>query len=376
MTSEVHTAGKVVFLANSSWYLWNFRARMAREIAGDGREIVFVAPRDDYSERLAAIGRFIEIKMNRKGKNPFAEFSTLLGIYKALGKEDEFALLTWTPKANIYGGIASRFLRCSFYPNISGLGTVFVNGGVLTGLVRLLYKFGIRHANRVFFQNTEDRDTLVKAGAVKRELSVLLPGSGVDTERFQPKPFPERSPIVFLFAGRLIKEKGIEVLVRATEMLKKQGRDLVVLVVGFIDSGNPSSISQNDLDQWESKGLIRALGRSDEIETLINSSHCVVHPSYYKEGRPRILMEAAACGRPVVTTDSTGCRDAVVDGKTGFLVEPRDADSLVNAMQAMIRMDSEQFMTMSSDSRKLALEEFDESSVFDAYREALSHDID
>ena len=362
---------KIVFLSNTSWYLWNFRAQMAKELIAGGAEVVFAAPRDDYSEKLVNLGRFVHIKLDRKGKNPFAEILSFVRIFAFLKREGNCVLLSWTPKANIYGGLASRILRIPFIPNIAGLGFAFSGSRFLSAVAKSLYSLSLGGASTVFFQNSDDEAELVASGAIDGKAAMLLPGSGVDTERFTVAPFVDRDPFVFLFAGRLIEQKGIVHLIEASRELRASGADFVVNIVGFLDEGSPTSVTAEELERWHDEGIINYLGRTDDMHLEINNAHCVVHPSYYREGRPRILLEAASCGRPAITTDSVGCRDAVVDGVTGIICEPRNSSSLADAMKTVMEMSKAEFDEMSAAARDLAVNKFSESIVFDAYKRVL-----
>lgn len=345
--------------------------RMAKKLISDGYQIVFIAPRDEYSSRLADIGEFEEIRLDRRSTNPVREILTLARIFHILRSQGDCIVLSWTPKANIYGGITCRVLSKRFIPNIAGLGYAFSESGLLPKFVKILYGQSLRGARTVFFQNSEDRRSLISAGVVLAGNSKLLPGSGVDLKRFCPRQMPARPPFVFLFGGRLIVQKGIRDLVEATKSIKGRGYEITVNVVGFIDDGSPTSISRNEIESWHEQNIIRFLGSTDEIESEISKAHCVVHPSYYREGRPRILLESAASGRPAITTDSIGCRDVVRHGETGLLCEPRNPVSLAHAMEEMIRMAPAEFESMGRAARNCAETEFSEEIVISEYRRAL-----
>ena len=374
LAARVLPAGlqKLVFFSNTSWYLWNFRLRMAERLAASGHEVVFLAPPDDYSRRLAAAGRFLPVGLDRKGTNIVSELATLLDVFNTLRREKPCVLLSWTPKANIYGGLACQALRIPYISNIAGLGSSSSRADGLARAMPGLYRVSLRRAATVFFQNGDDRDQLVGAGAVAGERAVQLPGSGVDLARFVPRPLPAREPFRFLYAGRLLGEKGVRELVAAARLLRgASARPFELRVVGFIDPGNPNAISDAELAAWHEEGMVRFRGQSDRVEDELAAAHCVVHPSYYPEGRPRILLEAAASGRAAITTDSTGCRDAVHDQVTGLLVQPRDVQSLAAAMQHMLDMPWDELERMGAAARRLAEGEFSEDIVFACYEKAL-----
>ena len=361
----------IVLVANTSWYLWNFRRRLAFAIQESGFDVVFVAPEDEYSNRLAEIGRFVPIAIDRKGKNPFKELLSIVEIAKALQRERPNVVLTWTPKANIYCGLISRLSGIEVIPNVAGLGSLFVSKGSLTQLVGLLYKAAFGRLSTVFFQNNDDLGEFVAANWVSEVSARVLPGSGVDLDRFTATSLPQNCQFVFLFGGRLISEKGLPELVEACRRLRTDGFSFVLRIYGHFDPGNPSSISEKQIAEWTAEDLVDYRGPSDQMEIAIQQSDCVVLPSYYREGIPRILLEAAASARPVITTDSTGCREAVDHEVTGFICKPRDVKSLVAAMKRMMTLSVADREKMSWSARQRAEAKFDEEFVVSEYLDAI-----
>ena len=357
----------VMLFANTSWYLWNFRRRLAVAIGNAGHRVLFVAPRDAYSDRLLEYGRFVPVDMSRSGKNPLRELGALLQIRRILRRERPDIVLTWTPKSNIYTGLVINSNKARLIPNIAGLGTMFVRKGPLSSFVGRLYASALERLETVFFQNSDDRDAFIAAGWVQESSACVLPGSGVDLERFSATPLPANEPPVFLFGGRLLREKGLPELVEASRQLRADGQEFRVRVYGHFDPGNPSAVDKTELANWVEEGLVEYCGSSDSMETALRGCDCVVHPSYYREGVPRILLEAAASGRLVVTTDSVGCRDAVEDGVTGLLCDPRDAASLAAAMRTIIEMPIAQRESMARSARRLAESRFDEQIIVREY---------
>lgn len=204
MTAIRHGSHKVrlLLVANTSWYLWNFRRRLAERLVAEGYEVVFSAPLDDYSERLARIGRYVPFVMDRKGRNPLRELLTVFRVARLFRRERPAAVLTWTPKPNIYGALAGRPLGVPVIPNVAGLGFAFIGSGWLARVAGMLYRVAFRRCRVVFFQNGHDREQFVAAGWVREEVAQVLPGSGVDFDRFRPQT-PRQGPgFVFLFVGR------------------------------------------------------------------------------------------------------------------------------------------------------------------------------
>jgi glycosyltransferase involved in cell wall biosynthesis len=311
--------------------------------------------------------------MSRSGMHPIRELRTILAFRSVLRREKPDIILTWTPKPNIYMGLVADRRHFRLIPNVAGLGTLFVQQGTLSRFVGWLYRAAFRDRQTVFFQNREDRDAFVAAGWVDELAAQVLPGSGVDLQRFTLTPLPGEIPLTFLFGGRLLKQKGLPELILACRSLRKDGLPFRLLAYGHFDPGNPKAISESTMAAWVSEGLVDYRGSSDCMETSLGECDCVVHPSYYREGVPRILLEAAACGRPTVTTDSVGCREAVVDGETGFLCGPRDPVDLARAMCRMIQLPAEKRESMGRAARRFAESKFDESIIVAEYLAAIGH---
>jgi len=274
MTTARYESRKVrlLFVANTSWYLWNFRRRLAERLVAEGYEVVFAAPLDEYSERLKEIGRYVPFVMDRKGRNPLRELLTVFRVARLFRREWPAAVLTWTPKPNIYGALAGRLLGVPVIPNVAGLGFAFIGGGWLARVAGMLYRVAFRRCRVVFFQNGHDREQFVVAGWVRAEATGVLPGSGVDLDRFRPQP-PRLGPdFVFLFVGRLLIDKGLRELVAATRLLKAEGVAVRLRIVGFTDSGNPVTISAEEVRGWEAEGVAEYLGPTDAVERPIARS--------------------------------------------------------------------------------------------------------
>ena len=365
---------KVLLISNTTWYIVNFRSRLIEALLDSGCAVSVAAPPDDYSrEPVLRHCDYLPLPFDRRGKNPLHELATLFRIVWLLRAMRPDVVLTWTPKPNIYAALAGTLLGVEVVPNIAGLGTAFIRRGALSRVVSLLYLCSLRHCHRVFFQNNDDQQLFVNNGWVSGNAAERLPGSGVDLKRFAPTPLPSGDgTAVFLFAGRLLADKGLRELIAATRKLKAEGAQLRVLIAGFIDAGNPSSISQDELGLWQREKLVEYLGPIKDICPVIAQSDCVVLPSY-REGVPRILLEAAAMARPVITTNAIGCRDAVVAGETGFLCRLRDVDSLAATMRQMLHLSRGQRASMGACGRQYVESSFDEQHVIEQYMTVVSN---
>lgn len=365
---------KVLLISNTTWYIVNFRSRLIEALLDSGYAVSVAAPPDDYShEPVLRHCDYLPLPFDRRGKNPLREFSTLLRIVWLLRAMRPDIVLTWTPKPNIYTALAGTLLGVEVVPNIAGLGTAFIRRGALSCVVSLLYLCSLKRCHRVFFQNDDDQQLFVNNGWVSGNAAERLPGSGVDLKRFAPTPLPSGDETaVFLFAGRLLADKGLRELIAATRKLRAEGARLRVLIAGFIDAGNPSGISQDEIELWQRERLVEYLGLIKDIRPVIAQADCVVLPSY-REGVPRILLEAAAMARPVITTNAIGCRDAVVAGETGFLCHPRDVDSLAATMRQMLRLSRDQRANMGACGRQYVEGSFDEQNVIEQYMTVVSN---
>jgi glycosyltransferase involved in cell wall biosynthesis len=312
----------------------------------------------------------VPVAIDRSGLNPFADLALLRSYRTILARLSPVAYLGYTIKPNIYGSLAAASLGIPALPNVSGLGTAFIQGGPLQMLVTRLYRAGFRKAPVVFFQNDEDRRLFVDRRIVRPSQSRVLPGSGVDLERFTPAPVPAGPP-TFLLIARLLRDKGVIEFVEAARQLRPELPDARFQLLGPIDEGNRTTISSADLASWVGDGLVEHLGTTDDVRPFIAASTAVVLPSY-REGLPRSLLEGAAMGRPLIATDVPGCRDVVLDGVNGLLCRPRDAGSLAAKMRQMARIPVGERQTMADAARRKVQEQYSEDFVVQAYLDVLA----
>lgn len=363
---------KIAIGCNTSRYAWFFRGSLIRELIGAGHSVVVVAPEDEYSSKLKDIQAkhvHLQMKMN---KNPVGDIAIYQGFKKIFKHENPDAYLGYTVKPNVYGSLAAQRLNIPVINNIAGLGYTFINKGITTRVVKLLYKLALKKSHKVFFQNTDDLDLFKRHNLVGHERVDLLPGSGVDLEKFSVAPQQHSdSTCNFLMIARLIREKGILEYVSAAEALRANGIKAKFKLLGFIDKDNPGAIPEGQLIQWVQSNTIEFLGHADDVRDAIASSNCVVLPSY-REGTPRSLLEAAAMGRLIITTDTPGCRHVLVDGITGFLCKPRDANELAIKMTQVANMALEERRVMGLRGRSKMEQEFSEGIVIDKYLNELA----
>ncbi len=362
---------------NSSRHVAQSRMRLIAEIQAAGYDVCVLSPEDEGTKSLLDHGvKHYPIEMSQYGMNPISEIRCALQIEKLLKQIKPVASLHYTVKPNIFGNFAARRAGVPVINNIAGAGQVFSGKSiVLRPLVVWLYRRALRYSYRVFFQNFDDMKMFVNKKVVEKEVAKRIPGSGVDLERFSVKPFPSGA-IRFIFVGRMLKEKGVrEFLEAAQRFLGKSDQSKIAefhIVGEHFNHG--SYIDFSILDQMARKNLVVYHGAVDpeEIDQLLASAHCLVLPSYYGEGVPRVLLEACAMGRPIITTDNVGCRDVIDDGANGFKVKPRDVNSLLTALENFCDLDSDEIMKMSIVARAKVEKEFDELIVLKEYLDAIS----
>ncbi len=357
-----------MFASNASWYLWNFRRNLMHELKKNGYEIVVMSARDEYTDRLANEFSYLETKfLNRSGMNPLRDallFFEYLFLYR---KHQPDMVLNFTIKPNIYSSLACWLLHIPSISTITGLGYVFEKKGLVQWISTLLYRISISHNRRVVFQNSEHQELFIAKKIVGERNAVIIEGSGIDTERFSPVPFPVRNQktVSFVMIARLLRDKGIYEFIEASKIIKKKYPNTVITVVGGLDSKNPSSVSQQELDTWKSEGTINFIGNVDDVRPYLVAHDVVVLPSYH-EGLSKSLLEAMAMERSIITTDIAGCRSLVKNN--GYLVEPKNATSLMNGMEKILHLSHEDRINMGLEGRKMILETFDQKIIIAKYR--------
>ena len=361
----------IAIVINTSWNIYNFRLGLLKGLQEHGYKIIAIAPKDDYSEKLVALGfEYHEIKMNNKGTNPLEDAKLIWDFYRLYKKLNVDVILHYTIKPNIYGAMAARMLGIPVISNISGLGTVFLDDSLSSKVAQFLYSVALKSPYKVFFQNSQDRTLFIDLKLVEQSKTDLLPGSGMDTEKFKPIEVERKSKEVsFLFIARLLRDKGLVEYVDAARMLTKE-HDIKCYILGAYYEGNPTAISQTQMQAWEAEGVVSYLGVSDDVASRIASVDCVVLPSY-REGLSRVLLEAASMAKPLVTTNVAGCKEVVDDGLNGYLCEVKNSVSLAQAMQKMLALSKQERQKMGEKGREKVIAQFDEKLVIDKYKKAL-----
>lgn len=365
---------KIAISINTSWNVVNFRAGLVRALVGHGHEVIAVTPTDAHSPRIADLGaRFVALEMDGRSRSPLHDIGLALKYRAIFKRERPDIYLGFTIKPNLYGSMAAHSLGIPVINNITGLGKTFVGGGWLNRIVTMLYRVALSRSRTVFFQNRDDLALFAARQLVDDGVIRLLPGSGVDLDRFRPgQPGSDTSkPFTFLLVARLLWAKGIAQYVEAARQIRKSRPDTRFIIVGMIDEFGVDGVPRSTLDEWQTEGVIEYLGPADDVRPHIAAADCLVLPTYYPEGTPRILLEGAAMGKPLLTTDIPGCRDVVEDGVTGRLCAPRRVDALHAAMADLRDLEPTALVAMGSAARRKAEQDFDEQIVIRHYLKAI-----
>ncbi len=373
---------KLILFANTDWYLYNFRRPLVLAAKAAGYEVVLVSPPGPYGERLEELGlRWIPARMERRSLNPLRELGLLGWLWRLARAEKADIVHGFTIKCAVYGALAARLSGAARVNAVAGMGYVFISDEPRARLLRPAVRTIMRVAfgggrSRLILQNPDDVEFFAERGIAAKAHINLIPGSGVDCARFLPPAarFENRGPLRVVLAARMLWDKGVREFIEAAKILKAEGRSVCFVLAGIPDPGNPASIPEAVLRGWQAAGLADWLGHVEDMPALLAGADIVALPSY-REGLPRSLVEAASCGRPLITTDVPGCRSVVTDGADGLLVPVRDAGALARAV-ARLHDDPRLACRLGKAARAKALGEFDERRIvdrtLDVYRELLA----
>ncbi len=357
-------------MINTSWNVYNFRLNLLKALQKEGNHIVVIAPRDDYSQLLEKEGfEFHHLHLDNDSTNTTKELKLFFHLLKLYREINPDVILHYTVKPNIYGNLAAAFLKKSTINNISGLGTVFLNNKLSSKIARTLYKLTLKFSGKVFFQNNYDKRLFEKNALVNRNITDLIPGSGIDTNFFTPQTFQPQS-LTFLFIGRLIRDKGIGEYIEAVKIVKKKYKDVKFQIVGSLYEKNPTAVNKPTLDSWIEQGLIEYKGHTDDIKKYISNASCIVLPSY-REGLSRSLLEAASMAKPIITTDVPGCKDIVDDGVNGFLCRVKDSEDLAKTLIKLIELSEQERVKMGQNGREKVVSQFSDRIIIQKYKDAI-----
>lgn len=360
----------ILFFANTGWYLHNFRLSLIKSLRDRGHQLILLSPPDPYGQMLRDQGfRWIPAPMDRLSINPLYEARLLLWLIRLCEHEKIDLVHGFTVKCAVYGSLAARLSGGKARVGaVAGLGYVFASNDVKARLLRPIVRLMLRLSlggkkSRLILQNPDDVALFEQFGLVAGDAIRLIRGSGVDLARFKPRDGErEVGPFRVVLPARLLWDKGVGELVEAARLLQSRGRSVEVLLAGKPDSGNPAAVPESDLLAWQDEGVVRWLGQVDDMPALFQSVDAVALPTYYREGLPKSLIEAAACALPLITTDMPGCREVVTHEVDGLLVPIRDPEALADAICRL--MDNPALCKRLGDAaRSKAVAEFDDQIV-------------
>jgi len=362
---------KIAISVNSSWNIFNFRLGLARHLMNCGFEVYAISPEDEFSPELVRAGlKYFPVSLQSKGSSALNDIRYLLTLRSVYKKIKPDLILHFTIKPNIYGTLAAASLGIPVINNVSGLGTVFLHNNISSKIAKALYKISFPFPAKVFFQNEDDRNLFVSKNLIDINKTDLVPGSGVDTEKFHPfREFKKGKPFRFLLMARLLYDKGIIEYIEAIELIKPRV-NAIFMLAGSLDEETKLGIPATELEDWINRGLIEYKGFEKNSLKLYQEADCVVLPSY-REGTSKSLLEAASCGIPIVTTDVPGCREVVEDGINGFLCKVKDPKDLGMKMEDLYNLSKEAYTKMAMRSREKAQKQFDEKIVIKTYEAAI-----
>lgn len=369
---------KIAIVANSSWNIYNYRLALARFLKLKGYHIITIAPLDEYTPSLKkefASSHITLHHLSPKSNNPFKDFTFLKELHRIYKKIQPDFILHYTIKPNIYGSLVARLLNIPCISTLTGLGYTFIHPNIFTRYLALLYKIALQKNKYVIFHNTDDYNLFLQKNLVPTNIAKVIKGSGVDTTLFSPTNnySPTNKKFVFLFIGRLLYDKGIIEYAQAAQQLNEQFKNIECWIVGDFNTKNPSVITQHDFDKWIKNKAIKYFGKTDEIKTFIQESSVIVLPSY-REGMPRAILEGMSMAKPIITTNTPGCRETVEENVNGFLVPPKNANALAKAMEKMIILNQTKnsLNIMGQASRIKVKKEFSQEIINQSYLELIA----
>lgn len=359
---------KILIAINFDEGLYQFRKELLEALFEAGYEVHISLPDGEYIEKLRKMGCiFHETPMRRRGKNPVQELSLICRYRSILKAVKPEVVLTYTIKPNLYAGFLCGCMKIPYITTITGLGTAVEGNGLLQKITGMMYRLAMQKVSLIFFQNQENEKVFARQ-KIALGKHALLPGSGVNLEKFQYLEFPEKKAVEFLFISRILREKGIEEFLDMAVAVKKKYPEVIFRILGFLEDDYEGTERFARLQQ---EGVICFAGNVENVIPYLADSQCTVHPSYYPEGMSNVCLESAACGRPVITTDRPGCRETIKDGVTGFLVEEKNSRDLTEKVEAFLGMPVEERAKMGRQARNYMEERFDRKIVVTQYLKAL-----
>ena len=366
---------RIAIVANSTWNISNFRLNLIEKLLKEGKQVVVIAPLDEYityKEQFPRVKHIPLQNLSRDSKNPIKDLKLIFELKTIYKKLKPDLILHYTHKPNIYGGLAARMAGIKSMAVVTGLGYAFLHKGFTHNITKLLYRLSQSAHSRFIFENEDDKQLFVDEKIITAAKGISVNGCGVDINHFTPHPNglaseevptpPEADKVIFTYIGRLLYDKGIMEFVKAAKQLRTRNKNLEFWVVGELDENNPSMVKKGDLLKWIEEGSIVYHGFVKNVKPLIAKSSCIVLPSY-REGMPRIILEGMSMAKPIITTRTAGCRQTIVEGQNGYLVEVGDVEDLSQAMAKFARLSADKQHKMGEAGRILAVEHFNAKKI-------------
>lgn len=356
---------KFILVSPKNRTAYNFRGDLIKEIIAHGFKVIVTGPNQEGVERITSLGaEFYEIPMDKNGINPFSDIKYLYSLYKLFKSEKPVATLGYTIKPVIYGSIAAKIAGVKNITSmVTGIGYLFASNSLKAKIIRfissMLYKIGFGCANNVIFQNNDDLNDFTRLKLCSKDKTYVVNGSGVNLNRFKPADLPNK--ITFFFLGRFIYSKGIMDFLEAAKLLKSQYLDCRFVILGKFERMN-DAVPQADIERYIDDGVVEHFPETDNIALYYEQTSVFVLPTYYREGTPRVILEAMACGRPIITTNTPGCKETVINGVNGYFVKPKDPKDLAEKCEVFIK-DNDKIKKMGKESLKICREKYDVSKV-------------
>lgn len=361
----------VLILANSDSGLYDFRREVIIALQKEGYCVHVSVPDTGYAKKIDALGcvRY-ETQLDRRGMNPLRDGKLFLFYLRLIRRVKPAAVLTYTIKPNIYGGMACRLLRVPYLANITGLGTTLEHGGLLQKLIVVLYRESLHSAGCIFFQNRRNLAFMQEKGCLKRGAKTrVTSGSGVNLQEHGYRPYPQDEQVRFLSVMRIMKDKGIEELLEAAKAVHAEYPETVFQILGAYEEESRSRYEPM-IEGLQSEGIVQYYGYRDDVEAFYEGCQAVIHPSYH-EGMSNVLQEAAAAGRPLIASDINGCKEIFEDGVSGIAFPPGDAAGLTDAVLSFLSLSRNRREEMGKRARAYVEQHFDRKNVVAAYLEEI-----
>lgn len=367
----IHMVKQVLILGNSGLVVFGMRGELIQRLINEGYDVVVSFPNGSLGEGETLAKEYgctyVEIPIDRRGTNIFRDATLLRNYIKLIKEVNPDVVLTYTVKCSIYGGMACRWLKIPYIINITGLGKGLAEGGLQQKLLVMLYKIAVKSAECVFFQNQNDRQ-FFKDHGIRYKKDDVLPGSGVNLEKYVPLPYPADDKIIFMYIARVMKTKGIDEFLKAAEVIKKESPEAEFHVCGYYEEDYKDII-----ENAQKKGIIVYHGLVNDVRPYEAISHCVVLPTYHPEGVSNVLLEAAACARPIITTNRPGCAEVLDNGVNGYMVKEKDSLNLIQIMRKFMELPWEARRDMGLTGRAKVEKEFDRQIVVQKYTNCIKN---